>query len=239
MLTEKPWRPEAVSQLLLGAIGCFLVSSVWLMTGGEQKIAYGSALRTFGATATFQGAVAVMLWFFARKHSMTLREAFGFSLNTRHAILLGLIAGIGFVPVALALKAGLFQIAAWMNLHLPEQSAVKMVQSAGGTPYLAALGFMTIVAAPIAEEGLFRGVLYTALRRFGYPNAAIWISSFAFALIHANVLIFIPLFVLAVLLTKLYDKTGNLLACILCHAAFNTFNFVMLLVQMQNTPPAP
>jgi membrane protease YdiL (CAAX protease family) len=239
MLTEKPWRPEAVSQLMIGAMGCFLLSSFWLLSGTNPGTAYGTALRTFSATLTFQGSVTVMLWVFTRKHALSLRDAFGLNLHPRHAILLGLTAGLGFVPVALALKAGLFQLAAWLNLQLPEQSAVTMVKSAGSAWYLAALGFMTIVAAPVAEEGLFRGVLYPALRRSGFPNAALWLSSFAFALIHANVLIFIPLLALSVLLTKLYDRTGNLLACICGHAAFNTFNFIMLLLQNRSEPPAP
>lgn len=239
MLSEKPWRPEAVSQLMIGAMGCYLLSSFWLMAAKDSQAAYGTALRTFGATVTFQGAVTAMLLLFTRKHALSLHEAFGLKLNPRHAVLLGLTAGLGFVPLALCLKAGLFQIATWLDIHLPEQTAVTMVKSAGGTWYLIALGLMTIVAAPVAEEGLFRGVLYTALRRSGFPNAAMWISSFAFALIHGNALIFIPLFVLSVLLTKLYDRTGNLLACVCCHAAFNTFNFIMLLFQSQSELPAP
>ena len=37
--------------------------------------------------------------------------------------------------------------------------------------------------------------------------------------------------VLAVLLVKLYEKTGNLLACVACHATFNAFSFAMLLLE--------
>jgi len=38
----------------------------------------------------------------------------------------------------------------------------------------------------------------------------------------------VPLFVLAILLTALYERTDNLLAPITAHALFNTFNFALL-----------
>lgn len=185
-------------------------------------------LRTMGATLTFQGAVVVMLWFFTRKHLVTWREAFGLNLHPGRAALLGVTVALAFVPVALGLQAGTLKLAELLHVHLPEQNAVTMLKIADTFPDRAALGFMAIIAAPVAEEGLFRGVFYPALRRHGFPNAALWVTSLAFALIHGNVQIFIPLVILALVLTKLYDKTGNLLACIACHATFNAFNFVML-----------
>jgi membrane protease YdiL (CAAX protease family) len=42
---------------------------------------------------------------------------------------------------------------------------------------------------------------------------------------------FLPLFVLALVLTVLYEKTNNLLAPIAAHSAFNAVNFAMLLLQ--------
>ena len=182
----------------------------------------------------------VMLWFFARKHALNLREAFGLHLHPGRAVVLGVTLALGFVPVALGLQLGISKLAAALNLHLPEQTAVSLLKLANSWPDRLAFAFMAIIAAPLAEEGLFRGVFYPALRRHGFPNSALWITSLAFALIHGNVLIFIPLVVLAIVLVKLYEHTGNLLACIVCHATFNAFNFVMLfLVENTTTRPGP
>jgi hypothetical protein len=49
-----------------------------------------------------------------------------------------------------------------------------------------------------------------------------------FALIHLDAAIFIPLFVLALGLTWIYERTGNLLASIAAHALFNAVNLGLL-----------
>ncbi len=54
--------------------------------------------------------------------------------------------------------------------------------------------------------------------------------SFLFALIHGSAAIFIPLFALALALTWLYEKTGNLLAPIVVHGLFNAVNLVLLIL---------
>jgi membrane protease YdiL (CAAX protease family) len=55
-------------------------------------------------------------------------------------------------------------------------------------------------------------------------------------LIHADAAIFVPLFVFALALTWLYEKTDNLLAPIVAHGLFNAANLVVLSIA-QNVPP--
>jgi membrane protease YdiL (CAAX protease family) len=80
----------------------------------------------------------------------------------------------------------------------------------------------------VVEEIFFRGMLYPAIKQAGFPRLAIWGVSLLFALVHFNLVSFIPLFVLAILLTALYEYTDNLLAPISAHALFNALNFAML-----------
>lgn len=97
-----------------------------------------------------------------------------------------------------------------------------------------------IVAAPLFEELLFRGGLQTIFRWFltrvaGREIALVaWVPivvvSAAFAMIHA--LWMAPaIFVLSLCLGYLYERTGNLWACILMHAMFNALNTVFYLNQ--------
>ena len=73
----------------------------------------------------------------------------------------------------------------------------------------------------MAEEFIFRGVLYRFVKQLGYPRCA-WLGvSFLFALIHMDMAAVVPLFVLALALTWLYERTDNLLAPILAHSLFN------------------
>jgi membrane protease YdiL (CAAX protease family) len=90
------------------------------------------------------------------------------------------------------------------------------------------LGAFAVVLAPVAEEFIFRGMLYPFVKQLGSPRLA-WVGvSFAFALIHDDAATFVPLFVLALALTWLYEKTDNLLAPITAHALFNATNLIVL-----------
>jgi membrane protease YdiL (CAAX protease family) len=51
--------------------------------------------------------------------------------------------------------------------------------------------------------------------------------SILFGLIHFNLATFLPLFVMGVMLARLYETTGNLLAPITLHCIFNAVNFLL------------
>ena len=66
-----------------------------------------------------------------------------------------------------------------------------------------------------------------AVKAAGFPRLALWGTALFFALIHFNLATFLPLLLLALVLTWLYEKTGNLLAPIAAHAAFNALQFAI------------
>lgn len=241
-LVVRPWRLEqfklrAGLLLLCAYAGLALSGAAQRSAGpsGAQMTVVGMLVSAF----SFQGAGILLLWLFVKQHGLGLREGFGLNLNQRHALLLGATAALAFMPVALGLQYGVAMIAKALNFTLPTQDAVLILRLADSWTDRFALGFVAVVLAPLAEEGLFRGVFYPALKSFGYPQAAMWLTSAVFALIHFNVLIFLPLLVLAVVLVKLYERTGNLLSCITCHATFNLFNFIMLFVANEFSSSLP
>jgi membrane protease YdiL (CAAX protease family) len=87
---------------------------------------------------------------------------------------------------------------------------------------------MAIGLAPVAEEILFRGILYPLMRRISNPCAAIWVTSVIFGVFHMNAMTFLPLTLLGATLALLYEKTGNLMSPILAHSLFNLANFFLL-----------
>jgi membrane protease YdiL (CAAX protease family) len=130
---------------------------------------------------------------------------------------------------------GLQWLSAQLMVHLPrlqlkpeEQESVQTLQMAITWWNRLALGAVTIVLAPAAEEMLFRGILYPVIKRAGFPRLALWGTALLFAGIHLNLVTFVPLTVLAVGLTLLYERADNLLAPITAHALFNGMNFVIL-----------
>jgi ABC-2 type transport system permease protein len=79
---------------------------------------------------------------------------------------------------------------------------------------------LAVVAAPIFEEFIFRGLIYGGLRRsFGVWPATL-ASAAVFAIMHPAISI-VPVFIMGVCTALLYERTRSLLAPMLAHATYN------------------
>jgi len=90
--------------------------------------------------------------------------------------------------------------------------------------------FTAIVAAPFAEELLFRGVLFGALRS---RLPAVWaalLSALLFGLVHGDAVFFPYIALLGFVNAMLYERTGNLIAPMIVHATNNTLPIVFLII---------
>jgi CAAX protease family protein len=232
MLSVKPWKAEAIIRLILSLIVCFCAGSlaVAIMQHGKAGRAL-SVGQMIVAALSFQGAVLVLVTRFLREHGTTWKEGFGLAEQWPRAILFGFICASLFLP----LGWGLQWLSAQAMLHFPklhlkpeEQQAVQTLQMAVTWGHRLVLGIITMLLAPVAEEVLFRGILYPWLKQAGFPRLALWGTTILFAAIHFNLATFIPLAALALVLALLYDRMDNLLAPITAHALFNGVNFAML-----------
>ena len=234
MLWKKAWEPEAVLAVICGIAASSILggASVVLLhqagiAGFQSENGLGSVLLS---TLSFQGAAVALGTIFLKWHDTGWREVLGGGTWQR-SLWLALAVLAAVAPVMFGLKA-LSEIAL-QQLHWPvaDQRAVELVLSAK-TPWLGAyLVFFAVVLAPLGEEFFFRGLLFSTAKRFGWPKLGWWGVSFLFALIHLNAPTFLPLFVLALALTWLYEKTGGLLAPILAHSLFNAANLVLLVLE--------
>lgn len=83
------------------------------------------------------------------------------------------------------------------------------------------LTFNYVMAAPIAEELLFRGWLYTGLRRrFGF-GTTLFATAFLFAAIHWEPRHMVLVLPLAFALGFIREQTGSIKPTILLHASYN------------------
>ena len=89
----------------------------------------------------------------------------------------------------------------------------------GGTLLYELLGSCLLV--PIAEELLFRGLVYQRLRRMFGTGAGIFLSALLFGIVHANWVQFLYAGALGILLAYLAERTGCLLAAMLGHIGAN------------------
>ncbi len=95
---------------------------------------------------------------------------------------------------------------------------------------LLSLFFVTTLVAPIAEEILFRGLLYKGLRIFlGVPGASL-LSALIFTLMHGLPTARLPIFILGIILNHLYERTGSLIPGITLHAVNNALATAVLVM---------
>jgi membrane protease YdiL (CAAX protease family) len=118
------------------------------------------------------------------------------------------------------------------HLEAPPQTMVEMAKQNRSNPGAVVIfAVVAICLAPVAEEILFRGLLYPMFRQFGLGKTA-WVATSAlFAAVHGRMAIFLSLFFLALLLVWLYEKTNNLLAPIIAHSTFNAISLLWILLE--------
>jgi membrane protease YdiL (CAAX protease family) len=146
-------------------------------------------------------------------------------------LLIGVVVGVTILPIALLLKHWMSDLLEFTGWPPEDEAAVKLLAGAT-TPWLRVyLGFFAVVLAPVAEEFIFRGMLYPFVKQLGQPRLALVGVNLLFAAIHLNAAAVVPLFVLALAFTWLYEHTDNLLSPIVAHSLFNTANLILFLSQ--------
>lgn len=97
-----------------------------------------------------------------------------------------------------------------------------------GAGELAALLLLVAVAAPFAEELLFRGMVYPLLRARMGAAAAIVLNAAIFAAVHVVPLLLPGLFVVGLLLAYLRERSGSIWPPVLFHVMQNATALLLI-----------
>jgi len=84
--------------------------------------------------------------------------------------------------------------------------------------------FAVVIAAPILEESLFRGVILNGLLKKYSPQTAIAVSAAIFAAVHLNPWQAIPAFLGGLIMGWMYWKTNSLIPGMILHFVNNAFS---------------
>jgi uncharacterized protein len=112
--------------------------------------------------------------------------------------------------------------------HAEKEKLLKQLGTGENTTLLLLSAALTCVIAPICEEFLFRGFIFTALRSWRGPWSAAILTGLAFGAVHvlsAPVVYLVPLAALGFGLCLLYWRTGSLYPCIAAHSLNNSLAF--------------
>jgi len=217
--------------MLLLALGLF--PSV--MLGGAIGAALSRPdqewLRFLVATLSFHGAILAWVAVLLKAQGLRWADTFGLRQGRlTRALGLGVTAALLALPMAWALSwASAETMRRALFVEPTPQQAVTSLRSTTGLVQQCSMGFMAVVLAPMAEEVLFRGLLYAVVRQRTSPWFAAVSTSFAFGAIHGNLMTLLPLTVFSLVLVWLYEETGNLATPVIAHSMFNLANLVLLL----------
>lgn len=131
-----------------------------------------------------------------------------------------IVAGAVFVSTKLGSKGSDNPIVAVV------MAAAKEADFLGIVLFIIALG----VLPALVEELLFRGFLYTALRRKLSIFPSLVISAFVFSAIHLDLGGFLQLFCLGFVFAFILEKTRSLVPSMIAHCMWNSCTFIMALV---------
>jgi membrane protease YdiL (CAAX protease family) len=139
----------------------------------------------------------------------------------------GVLILLAAYPVIMALQMMSYAV---FSTDGGAQPVVQFLVSSPGWLDRGAVVLLAVVAAPVAEEVVFRGYLYGVARRYAGRLGALGASSLLFAAIHLHGPSMAGLFVLGLVLALAYEKTRSLWVPITLHSIFNGASVAMTLL---------
>ncbi len=141
---------------------------------------------------------------------------------------------VGFIAVMIA-----------VGMMVPEQEndLLRILKSSKWALYTIAV--LAVFTAPLVEEVIYRGILYSAFQRSVGTFSAVALVTFLFALVHVpqywpSVSTIFLLTLLSLILTLIRVYSGNLWPCIILHTLFNAFQSALLIAEPHlKIPVAP
>jgi len=222
---ERSWRVFFAWFVGFQVSGYTLVIILAMVSSGAQVIALTMAIQALASTAI--AFAFIDLWARLPRDDRTVPMALGLAGGSRVKTLL-----VWAIP-GLALAMTLVRAADYLNLVLlrrpPDtQSVVQLVIDDGSPALMLLIGLGAVVLAPLAEEIVFRGFLFRNLRDSLGKGLAMFLSGFAFAAVHFEPTLLLPLTALGVALALLYEWSGSLYVPIVVHALWNLFALVKI-----------
>ena len=223
---ETDWPPWSaplalIGGLVLAAVGGLIVDIPALAFGASITASHVPAGLEIADTVVQDAAFVLAAVFCAQLGGRSV-SAWQFGLRPTavgRAIRLLLLTLLGFLLFSLIW-------AEWQ--HTEKEKLLEQLGTGESTTLLLASAALTCVIAPICEEVLFRGFIFTALRNWRGTAPAALITGLIFGGVHAGsapAVDLVPLAALGFGLCLLYRYTGSLYPCIVAHALNNSLAF--------------
>ncbi|MFO7937239.1 MAG: CPBP family intramembrane glutamic endopeptidase [Kiritimatiellia bacterium] len=140
----------------------------------------------------------------------------------RKAISKGVIYGIAAIPPTMSVTVLTNALFVKAGLEAENQPVVQWLSNPSTTLLMYVVIFISaVIVAPVAEEVIFRGILFPAVLKNKSWVFSAMLTSCLFSLIHFHPPSFMSIFVLSLFFCAGYSATGSLLTPIFMHMVFN------------------
>jgi uncharacterized protein len=216
-----PWGWRRVALALLIAASPIVALSILVLFLPKQEpsgpVSAAAAAAAVVFTLLVDGWFVLWAWMFSLRPRRLAISSWGLRPVGKTIFWL--------VPLALVavfiLNAGYEAVFQALAGHpTPEQSVVEMFPRSPAGLVLFIL--MAVLAAPFLEEVVFRGFIFQGLASSWGTIPGMLASAALFSAIHTQLTIFVPLFILGVVLAWVFYYTRSLWTSIALHAAFNS-----------------
>jgi uncharacterized protein len=210
-----------VGGLVLAAVGALLVDIPALALGVNVTASHLPPGLTIADTAVQDAGFIAVAVFFAQLGGRKVDAAMFGLRPTRlgRAVWLVVVTLVGFLVFSVL----------WTSVfHASREKLLEQLGANETTALLVLSAALTCVVAPFAEEFLFRGFIFTALRNWRGVLPAALITGLLFGGVHAGsapAVDLVPLAALGFGLCLLYRATGSLYPCVAAHCVNNTIAF--------------
>ena len=208
--------------LLLLLASLFPFVNVGLVAWGALGLS-DEHLWSLIAMFLLHGFLVLFVWGFASMKHLSLAAAFGLSRGKgMRVVRQGLLGYAVIFPWVFGLLWGLAQLCHQLGIKPPIEPIHELLLLEDHRLVVVLTIVLACVVGPVAEEILFRGILFPSVRRHTSRLVAMLVSGAVFAAAHTTLIGFLPILILGCFLADLYERTGSLVSSITVHILHNT-----------------
>ncbi|WP_051571061.1 CPBP family intramembrane glutamic endopeptidase [Cryptosporangium arvum] len=218
----RPGWTEIVVGLVVLAVLAYGFPILLQWVGADDAmgpIAFGVIL------AAVSGVAGLIAFAVAVRVRVRDRSVFGVRRTTGRWVLVGVAGGLVALVVSRAITYAV------LMLFGPAENVQQSYADAAGGGVLAATLSVVFLAVltPIGEEFLFRGIVTTALLRYGAAIGVVG-SAAVFAVMHGLNIVFITAFVVGIVAAELRRRSGSIWPGVVVHVVNNLVAQLLLVV---------
>jgi ABC-2 type transport system permease protein len=233
--TEAPPPRLGLSDGLLATLAFLALQAFFAFSLPSHGLGTGLHLLISFVASGFVVAVA-SLYLLRRAGIADLHATLGIARAIEGARAAWKCVCLGVVAGGLVSLLGL----AYVGYIASQEKLRKLLEPPEGLELLAQerlpFALVAIVAAPLVEEFLFRGMVFRGMQRSIGTGWAVLGSAAVFAAVHPPIAA-LPVFVLGVVAALVFQRGGRLWGAIACHMTYNAIVVGMSLLSQQGTPP--